>query len=218
MVILGRGGDVQFLFKLLINSVHPFLKNMRKVGQASVLTEKEWAKLESVCDSNHMRVIWGILRYTGSRIGETIQLKFDDIYEDYPNRKTYDFIVFRKETRKGKDKNHTVPICGQLKMLLRGYVQPVESDWMFPSPLDASKHISYEGVLAHLKRKAEQAGLGNLKVTTHSGRRSCITELARQGTDLRTIQAISGHASLTNLARYIETDPERIKNALEGIF
>lgn len=191
---------------------------MRKFGQASVLSNKEWAKLESVCDSNHMRVIWGILRYTGARIGEVIRLRFNDVYEDYENRKTYDFIVYRKENRKGKDKHHTVPICNQLKMLLRGYVQPVKSDWMFPSPLNPDKHISYEGVLAHLKRKAIEAGLGNLRITTHSGRRSCITELARNGTDLKTIQAVSGHASLANLARYIETDPERTKNALEGIF
>lgn len=171
---------------------------MRTIGQTSVLSSKEWAKLQEVCDSDHMRIIWALLRYTGARIGEVIQLRFDDVYEDYPNRKTYDFVVYRKENRKGKDKHHCVPISSQLKLLLRGYVQPVKSEWMFPSPVDPTKPISYEAVLRYLKRKAHQAGLGNLRVTTHSGRRSCITELARNGTDLKTIQAVSGHASLAN--------------------
>lgn len=191
---------------------------MRKFGQASVLSQKEWSKLESVCDSNTHRVIWALLRYTGARINEVLCLRFCDVYADYEKRSIYDAITYRKETRKGQDKNHTVPVCSQLKLLLRGYVQPVQSEWMFPSPIDFNKPISYEAVLRYLHRKAHLAGLGNLRVTTHSGRRSCITELARAGTDIKTIQAVSGHASLANLARYIETDPERTKNALEGIF
>lgn len=191
---------------------------MRKFGQASVLSNKDWQKLEFVCDSDHNRIIWALLRYTGARINEVLLLRFDDVYEDYEKRFIYDAITYRKENRKGKDKHHVVPVCSSLKLLLRGYVQPIKSEWMFPSPLDPTKPISYEAVLRYLKRKAVEAGLGNLRITTHSGRRSCITELARQGTDIKTIQAVSGHSSLANLARYIDTDPERTKNALEGIF
>jgi integrase/recombinase XerD len=69
-------------------------------------------------------------------------------------------------------------------------------------------------VLKYLKLKAAQAGL--LGVSTHSGRRSLITHLARSGTDIRTIQEITGHRSLANLQRYIETDPDRVRNALEN--
>ncbi|PSF33638.1 site-specific integrase [Aphanothece hegewaldii CCALA 016] len=191
---------------------------MRKFGQASVLSQKEWSKLESVCDVDYHKMIWSLLRYTGARIGEVILLKVKDVYADYDNRLIYDAITYRKENRKGKDKHHVVPICAQLKLLLRGYFQASESEWMFPSPIDPMKPISYEAVLFFLKRKSEEAGLGHLRITTHSGRRSCITELARHGTDLKTIQAVSGHSSLANLARYIETDPERTLNALEGIF
>lgn len=191
---------------------------MRTLGQASVLNQKEWSKLESVCDSDLHRLIWALLRYTGARVGEVIALRLEDVYADYPNRQTHDFIVYRKENRKGKDKHHTVPVCNQLKLLLRGYVQPIQSEWLFPSPRNQDVPITYEAVLKFLKIKAVEAGLGNMRVTTHSGRRSCITELARNGTDLKTIQAVSGHSSLANLARYIETDPARTKNALEGIF
>ncbi|AKE62607.1 hypothetical protein MYAER_0243 [Microcystis aeruginosa NIES-2549] len=42
--------------------------------------------------------------------------------------------------------------------------------------------------------------------------------MSRRGTDLKTIQAVSGHASIANLQRYIELDPDRTKNALEKIF
>jgi integrase/recombinase XerD len=41
-----------------------------------------------------------------------------------------------------------------------------------------------------------------------------ITILNNSGVDLKTIQQITGHQSLTSLQKYIESSPERIKNAI----
>ncbi|CAO5010389.1 hypothetical protein [Microcystis aeruginosa] len=75
-----------------------------------------------------------------------------------------------------------------------------------------------EAALVYLKKSACKVGLDDKKIVTHCGRRSCITELSRWGTDLRTIQAVSGQALSANLQRYIELDTDRTKNALEKIF
>lgn len=188
---------------------------MRTIGQASVLSQSDWKKLESVANQKH-RLLWAILRFTAARINEALELRIKDVYKDPDRRVPNDEIAFRRETRKGKDRNHTVPICTELKLKLRDYSPSSNlDDYLFPG---INGRLSYEAALTYLKTSAAKVGLDDKKIVTHCGRRSCITELARNGTDLRTIQAVSGHASIANLQRYIETDPDRTKNALETIF
>jgi len=179
------------------------------------LSNSEWKKLESVANQKH-RLLWAVLRFTAARINEALELRVMDVYKDSNRKIPLDEVVFRQETRKGKDKNHTVPICSELRLKLKDYTPSSNpEDYLFPG-IDG--RLSYEAALVYLKRSAQKVGLDDKKIVTHCGRRSCITELARRGTDLRTIQAVSGHASLSNLQRYIETDPARTKSALEGIF
>ena len=188
---------------------------MRTLGQASVLSEAEWKKLESVANQKH-RLLWAVLRFTAARINEALELRIKDVYKDSVRKIPLDEVVFRQETRKGKDKHHTVPICSELRTRLKDYSPSSNpDDYLFPG-IDG--RLSYEGALVYLKKSAAKVGLDDKKITTHCGRRSCITELSRRGTDLRTIQAVSGHASISNLQRYIEQDPDRAKNALEKIF
>lgn len=188
---------------------------MRTIGQASVLSQSDWKKLESVANQKH-RLLWAVLRFTAARINEALELRVKDVYKDPTRRVPNDEIAFRRETRKGKDRNHTVPICGELRLRLKDYSPGANpDDYLFPG-IDG--RLSYEAALSYLKKSAEKVGLDDKKIVTHCGRRSCITALARNGTDLRTIQAVSGHASLSSLQRYIETDPDRTKNALETIF
>ena len=188
---------------------------MRTIGQASVLSESDWKKLESVANQKH-RLLWAILRFTAARINEALELRVKDVYKDVIRRIPLDEIVFRQETRKGKDKHHTVPICSELRLKLKDYLPPQNyEDYLFPG-IDG--RLSYEAALVYMKKAAAKVGLDDKKIVTHCGRRSCITALARCGTDLRTIQSVSGHASLVNLQKYIDEDPETTKNALEKIF
>ena len=166
---------------------------MRNIGQASVLSQLEWKKLESVANQKH-RLLWAVLRFTAARINEALELRIRDVYKDATRRIPHDEIAFRRETRKGKDKNHTVPICAELRLRLKDYSPGSNpDDYLFPG---INGRLSYEAALRYLKKSAEKVGLDDKRIVTHCGRRSCITEMARNGTDIKTIQAVSGHASI----------------------
>jgi hypothetical protein len=47
---------------------------MRTIGQASVLSQLDWKKLESVANQKH-RLLWAILRFTAARINEALEQK-----------------------------------------------------------------------------------------------------------------------------------------------
>ncbi|MEG3436511.1 tyrosine-type recombinase/integrase [Pannus brasiliensis CCIBt3594] len=188
----------------------------QKLGQAAVLSAEQWARLEKYANPTH-RLIWALCRFTAARISEALRLTVGDVYRDPAKREHFPEIVYPREIRKGRDKNHPVPVSSALSIYLKAYTPSLASDdWLFPG--QKGNHLSYEAAIKYLQSCRNKAGLHNLKISTHSGRRSCLTELARNGTNIRVIQSISGHASLSNLQRYIEVDPKQKINALEGIF
>ena len=54
-----------------------------------------------------------------------------------------------------------------------------------------------------------------IEASSHSGRRSRITELAQAGIGVRTLAAIAGHRSIIVTQRYIDVNPAMIRNAVE---
>lgn len=179
-------------------------------GQCSVLTNKQWAKLEATANNLH-KTIWAIMRFTSARIGEVRKLRVEHVYK---GGQVLEVIYFPRGIRKGKIEACERPINSSLKSYLERYPAPADG-WLFPSPRNPDKPISYEAVLKYLQAKQIEAGLGHLKIGTHSGRRTCLTNLANQGVNTSVIQKVSGHRSLQNLQRYIEVSPEVVSNALE---
>lgn len=54
-----------------------------------------------------------------------------------------------------------------------------------------------------------------VEASSHSGRRSRITELAQAGIGVRTLAAIAGHRCISVTQRYIDVNPSMIRNAVE---
>ena len=63
--------------------------------------------------------------------------------------------------------------------------------------------------------------LGFIGASSHSGRRTAITNWARRisavGGSLRDVQMLAGHSALTTTQRYIEADAAAMKRVVEGI-
>lgn len=192
------------------------MKNNR-FGQAAILSYEQKQKIRNSFEADKYKLFWDIACYTGERWGAICQLLVRDVYDNFDRPRKE--ITFRSHTRKadttGKRKTRQVQIHPVLERSLLGYKVP-ESEFLFPSDT-LSNPITFHAAQKALKLALEKAKLSNRGISTHSTRRTFITELARAGVGLDVIQAITGHRDVNSLRRYIEDDPTRIKAALMNL-
>ena len=107
-----------------------------------------------------------------------------------------------------------------LKEFLVAYIPPL-GGYLFPSNKNndsfASEHITRQAVDKYWRRQFYKLNLDRRGFSTHSTRRWLITQLARNGIDIKTIQQITGHKSVNVLLGYVEADETTICNALGTI-
>jgi integrase/recombinase XerD len=175
-------------------------------GQAKVLTSAELQRLfANGFTSERDRALFAICLFTGCRISEALALKTTDLKNGT--------ITFRKSTTKGKLKTRNVDIPLALGELLAAYQPPVEGV-LFPG-------MHGRGILTRyaadkiLKAACQRIGIEG--VSTHSFRRTALTQMHNAGIPLRHIQEISGHNDLGTLQRYLEVSPEQKKKAVSVI-
>lgn len=129
----------------------------------------------------------------GLRISEAIALKPTDVDSQR--------MTLRVRQGKGR-KDRYVMLSEQLLESLREWYRAARpKQWLFPGAIPGS-HITREGVWEACRSGAQRSGLSK-PVTPHSLRHAFAVHLLEQGTDLRTIQLLMGHRSLSTTARYL---------------
>lgn len=175
-------------------------------GQGKILTSAELRQLFSEgLTSPRDRALFGICLFTGCRVSEALALQTTDIKGEC--------ITFRKSTTKGKLKTRVVDIGPQLNELLTQY-QP-KPGALFPSGVRGKEHLTRFMADKILKAACQRIGVEG--VSTHSFRRTALTQMHNAGIPLRHIQEISGHNDLGTLQRYLEVSPEQRKKAISVV-
>ena len=68
--------------------------------------------------------------------------------------------------------------------------------------------------MCHLFREIyKEAGIRG--ASSHSGRRTFITNLAAKGISVRVLAALAGHASISTTQRYIDVNDHQLRAAVE---
>lgn len=147
-----------------------------------------------------------LLIFLGIRSVELTQIRIEDI-DTTPGAER--IFVHRKG---GLDKWFVVP--GKLSSLLRMYLSGRDRQvYLFES----SYHKPYttRAIRKKIQAYRETAGLGEV-LHAHNFRHLLLTLLAAEGWTDSELQLVSGHASRTNLDRYIYQNPEVIRVKLNG--
>jgi len=150
-------------------------------------------------DSAMLELLYG----AGMRISELINLKMSAVYDE---------IGFIKIVGKG-NKERLVPYGSYARKAVERYLTGVrerkrsltESDVLFLS--SRNRRFSRTGVWKIIKKYALMAGISK-DVTPHTLRHSFATHMIEGGADLRVVQELLGHSSITTTQIYTQVDKE----------
>jgi integrase/recombinase XerD len=147
---------------------------------------------------------------SGLRVSELTELKLSNLYLD---------IEFIKVTGKG-NKERLVPIGGEAIKALKIWIENVrvhvpikkgEEDLVFLNRRGA--RLSRVYIFLMIKSLVELTGLKKT-ISPHTFRHSFATHLVEGGADLRAVQEMLGHESITTTEIYTHLDREYLKSTI----
>jgi integrase/recombinase XerD len=187
-------------------------------GPAGVLSEWEIELLfGDGFRTERDRALFGICLFAATRIAEACSLLRIDVFDSL--ERTRPALVVRKGNTKGQLDTRVIPMHPELRLLLLAYQPQLHPNnpYLFPGrhPAHHWKHITPDGADRLLREACRRVKLEGF--STHSFRRTSLTEMSNQGIPLRVIQKISGHRTLTQLQRYLEVSDAQVKGAIASL-
>lgn len=180
------------------------------------MSEKDVKKLMNTLDYSDPESIRNmalikLLYFTGMRIGEVQQLNTEHIRLD-----TRQILVLGKG-----DKERLLPINQKLVYILEEWLSVrmslpyVRSEALFVSmgKNHKGKRISYGALRQIVKRLLKEAGLGDF--SPHKLRHTFATQLLNKGAPLEQISKLLGHSRLDTTLIYAQTEPGKLRSAVD---
>jgi site-specific recombinase XerD len=165
-----------------------------------VLSQKEVSQFLDAVESLKHRVILTVCYAAGLRVSEAVRLKPAAI----DSRR----MVIRVEEGKGR-KDRYVMLSPKLLDILRDYWKATRpTEWLFPGdrPGRPITRFAVERVCQETRQRSDITK----PVTPHSLRHAFAVHLLESGADLRTIQLLLGHRSLTTTSRYLRIATSKV--------
>lgn len=170
----------------------------------SFLTEKTPEEIRN-------KAIVETLYSCGLRVSELVDLKLSELYFNEG------FIrVFGKGS-----KQRFVPIAPVAIEKINVYLKEVRSKWNIKPEAEDILFLNRRGakltramIFTIVKRLTAQAGISKT-VSPHTLRHSFATHLLENGADLRSIQAMLGHESITTTEIYMHLDRQKLKEEVD---
>jgi integrase/recombinase XerD len=163
------------------------------------------------------RALLELLYGTGLRISEAVGLSLGDV--DVPGGS---LRAFGKGSRE-----RVVPFMGQAAVAMDEWLAPGGRDGLEPARWarrgDAEAvflnarggRLSRQGAWGIVRSHGDRVGLGD-RLTPHVLRHSCATHLLDHGADIRVVQELLGHASLSTTQVYTAVSQGRLRQVYEA--
>jgi integrase/recombinase XerD len=183
-----------------------------RFGQATPLDALTYQQISNHFPTDFYKLFFALAWYTGERPEAILSIDVKHVYSDVAKRQPRDTVLYPATNRKDKA-TREVPSHRVLKLMLSAY-QPPDNGFLFPSLYKVDKHLSRQAIDKAFRRALKKAGLDNLGFSLYSARRGFITHLNNQGYDIKVIQKLTGHRSLTSLVRYIDVTDDQLRSAI----
>jgi integrase/recombinase XerD len=152
------------------------------------------------------RAMLEIIYATGLRVSELVSLKLSDLQMDVGY-----LMAFGK-----RNKQRIVPLGEVAVLSLREYLQYGRpaldkergSHYLFLNR--SGEGLTRQGFWKIIKRRGQEAGIRQ-NITPHTMRHSFATHLLENGADLRSVQAMLGHADISTTQIYTHVTRERLR-------
>lgn len=187
-----------------------------EMKQAKVLTEKEFKKVIDMCSlykhAERNKAILELMYFSGMRVSEISKLRVNDVLNG--DGEIVDVIYLQAEQTKGNE-GRRVFVGKRAKAALKRYLQSdinvIQRTFLFNT--QKSKHFNTNALTQLLKRLYENAHIKG--ASSHSTRRTFITNLANKGVNVRVIAELASHKSIQTTQRYIDTNDTMLSNAVD---
>ena len=170
---------------------------VRKIFKNIVENKQKWVGMR---DLSIILLMWGY----GLRISEVLNLKLSDLQSN-------DLSIFGK----GK-KTRLIPIAEEVSMFLKQMIKKCpfefdENNFIFVGI--RGKKLKAEIIQKEIRRLRNSFMLPD-NTTPHSLRHTFATELLENMVDLRVIQEILGHSSLSTTQKYTKVSSDRLRDVI----
>lgn len=167
----------------------------------TVLAKYEVKKLIDAVKNQKHRLLIQFLYSSGLRVSECVNMKVNDL--DLKEK------MGRVISGKGRKDRHII-LSNKLIGVLNRYLKnrKEKSEYVFSS--SHGDHISVRMAQKVVNKAAKMAGIKR-RVFCHALRSSFATHLLEAGVDIRVIQVLLGHSSISTTEKYVNVSNEQLK-------
>ena len=182
-------------------------------GRAKILTIAELQLLFTEgLPSTYYRCLFAVTLFSACRINEAVTLLSEDAYDNQGKVRTH--LTIRKSHTKGQLGTRTLPIIPDLQAFLAAHQPEAGDPYLFPG-LFRGTHLHPDSAARVLRKACAQVGIEG--ASTHSFRRTALTQMSDQNVPIRVIAAYSGHRDLAQLNAYLEVRDEQVLGAAASL-
>lgn len=186
--------------------------------QAKTLTQQELRRvLDYVAtrkQATRNRAILLTGHLSGMRVGEIAALRIADVLDQ--SGKVKPEIHLAAEQTKGKT-GRTVLVSERLRKELTIYAKTLNAKdptWaFFPTQKQPIRGFTANTLAQHLLKIYKNAGIAG--ASSHSMRRTFITNLAAKGVSVRVLMSLAGHRNISTTQAYIDVNDDMKRKAVE---